>query len=297
MVGVLLIAAGCGGQTDGSPVATGAASAAAGTSAPSIDTGSRAPGSAATSLTPSLQPAPTPILHAGFQYSDILKVQVDRLPARVQPTRTAALAHAYDLSGPAPVDGGLVRLSKGDFVSVELGPLPIGDTVWYLVWPAPGNKLHPGGLEWYTSPPPGGSPVPGWVAASVGASVYMSLERRPAKSEIEAYAAVGLNVAARGSYESVSQPRHDRFLIDWAAAAPVAGTACAFNVSLVPSDADFTPEAPIKASTTTVKTSSLSGFGATVPWLPIPAGAWDTFMVAVASTCDWAIRFIRLEHD
>ena len=294
-IGVLVIVAGCGGQTDGSPAATGAASAAVATGAPSIDTSGGAR-SAGPSLTPGATPGPTPILHAGFQYSDILRIQVDRLAARVQPIRTAALVHAYNLSGPAPVDGGQVRLRKGDFVSVELGPLPIGDTVWYLVWPAPGNKLHPGGTEWYTSPPPDSSPVPAWVAASVGANVYVSLQRRPDKAEIEAYAPVGLNVAGRGDYESPPQARHDRFLIDWAAAAPASGTACAFNVSLVPSDADFTPEVPIKASTTTVKTSSLNGFGASVPWLPIPEGAWDTFTVAVTSTCDWAIRFVRLEH-
>lgn len=291
----MLVVVGCGGPAEGSPAASGAESGSP-TGAPSTDAGSGAP-AASPASTPAASPGATPTLHSGFQYSDILRIQVDRLAARVAPTRTAALVHAYNLSGPAPVDGGQVRLSKGDLVSVELGPLPIGDTVWYLVWPAPGSKLHPGGMEWYTSPPPDSSPVPGWVAASVGADVYMGLQRRPDKAEIEAYAPLGLNVAARGNYESGPQARHDAFLIDWAASAPVAGTACDFKVSLTPSDADFIPEDVIKTSTTTVKTSSLNGYGANVPWLPIPAGAWDTFTVVVTSTCDWAMRLVRLEHD
>jgi hypothetical protein len=289
--------AGCGGQSQGSPAASGGTSATSpsGTSAPSVDTGSGSPAPA--SRAPAATAAPTAALVEGFHYSDILKVQVDRLAARIAPNRTAALVHAYDISGPAPIDGGLVRLNKGDFVSVQLGPLRIDDTVWYLVWPAPGAKLHPGGLQWYTGLPPDSSPVPAWVAGSVGADVYLSLQRRPDTAEIEAYMPIGLNTAGSGNYESAPLPRHDLFLIDWAAAAPKQGTSCSFSLSLAPADEDVAPEVVIKTSTTSVKVSELNGFGANVPWLPIPAGAWDTFTIRVTSTCTWALRFVRLDHD
>ena len=194
---------------------------------------------------PTATPAATAALADGFHYGDILKIQVNRLAARIAPKRTAALVHGYDLSGPAPIDGGSVRLNKGDYVSVQLGPVPIGDTTWYLVWPATATTLHPGGLEWYTSPPPDSSPVAAWVAASVGSDVYMSLQKRPSTAELESFQPIGLNVAGTGNYVSAPQARHDGFLIDWAAAAPTSGTSCAFKLALAPADADFTPEVAV----------------------------------------------------
>lgn len=295
-LGVLLIVAACGAQTQGSPAASDAASAPADTNAPSTGTESGAP-SAGPSITPAGTPGPTPILHNGFHYSDILKIGVNRLAARVAPTRTAALVHGYDVSGPAPIDKGQIRLNKGDYVSVELGPLPIGDTVWYLVWPAPGAKLHPGGTEWYTTPPMAGAPLPGWVAASVGSAVYMALQRRPDQAEIDATGSVGVTAAGVGDYVSGPQQRHDVFQFGWAAAAPVSGTACAFKVELVPPDADFDPKVAITTSTTTVKVSPLGGSGVSAPWLPADTGSWETFTVNVTSTCNWAIHLVRLEHD
>jgi hypothetical protein len=291
-LGVLLIVGACGGQALGSPTASAPGSTVPGaTTEPTFGEPSLLP-----SPTP-VTPAATPILHEGFRYGDILKIGVNRLAARVAPTRTAALVHGYDISGPAPIDYGTVRLGKGDYVSVQLGPLPIGDTVWYLVWPASATALHPGGKQWYTSPPPDGSPVPAWVAASVGKDGYMSLQRRPEPSEIEAFQSIGLNVAGEGGYVSEPQPRHDLFLVDWAAAAPTPDASCAFTLSLVPADADFVPDVPVKVTTTAVKTSSLNGLGLNEPWLPMPDGAWDTFTVEVAGTCNWALRFVRMEHD
>lgn len=286
----------CGGQPQGSPgpSSTTSPSTTAGTSPPST-AGAASP--AASSSAPPATPAATPIVRPGFGYGDILKVHVNSLAARIAPKRSAALVHAYDISGPAPVDGGLVRLDKGDFVSVEIGPVPIGDTVWYLVWPAPGARLHPGGLEWYTTPPLAGSPVPAWVAASVGPDVYLKLERSPAAAELEAFGSPGAFAAGRGNFVSPPQPRHDVFLLSWAASAPSAGTQCSVKIALVPADADVEPKVGAQTTTTTVKVGPLDGVRVTAPWLPAPAGSWETFTVNVTSTCDWAFRLMRLEHD
>lgn len=299
VLGVAIAVAGCGGQTQGSPVASGAPSAVStdpvGTSSPIEPTGGTPSGA---SLAPTATPAATAALANGFHVGDILKIQVNSLAARIAPKRSAALVHAYDISGPAPVDKGSVRLDKGEFVSVELGPLPIGDTVWYLVWPAPGAKLHPGGTEWYTKPPNDGSPLAGWVAASVGKDVYMSLQRRPDASEIEMFAPSGVPAAGLGNYASAPQPRHDGFLFWWAAAAPVSGTTCSVKVELVPSDGDFDPKVALATTTTTtVKIGPLAGTFTSAPWLPAPDGSWETFTIQVTSTCNWAIRVLRLEHD
>lgn len=296
MLAVALIVAGCGGQTQGSPGPTDVAAATGATDAPLPTLPSAGP-----SLTPAATlgatPAPTPRLAEGFNYSDILKVQVNSLAARIAPKRTSALVHGYDLSGPAPVDKGTVRLDKGNYVSVELGPLPIGDTVWYLVWPATAAALHPGGTQWYTTPPIEGSPIPAWVAASVGSDVYMSLQRRPDLAEIEAFSAVGVVAAGFGNYTSGPQARHDGFNFEWAAAAPVSGTSCALKIALVPEDEDFDEKVAVQTTTTTVKVGPLAGSNLSAPWLPAPEGSWDSFTVKVTSTCNWAFRLLRLEHD
>lgn len=300
LLAAVVLGAGCGGQTQGSPVASGLPSAVA-TGPADTTNPSETPGgvsSPAPSVVPTATPGATPAVANGFHVGDILKIQVNRLAARVAPTRSSALVHAYDISGPAPEDKGAVRLSTGDFVSVELGPVPMGDTVWYLVWPAPGNKLHPGGTEWYTKPPLAGSPIPAWVAASVGKDVYMSLQRRPDATEIETYAPTGVTGAGLGNYVSTPQPRHDGFLFWWAASAPVSGTSCSVKVALVPSDGDFDPKVALATTTTTsLKVGPLAGTVVTAPWLPAPEGSWETFTVEVTSTCNWAFRVVRLEHD
>jgi hypothetical protein len=200
-------------------------------------------------------------------------------------------------AGPTPVDEGEVRLNESDFVSVELGPLTIGDTVWYLVWPATATEVHPEGTQWYTTPPMEGSPIPAWVAAKVGDAAYMSLERRPELAEIEAYQPVGVTAAGFGDYESAPQPRHDAFLIEWAVAAPTSGTSCSVKISLAPSDADFDAKVAVNTTTTTEKIGPLAGASLVAPWLPAPEGSWETFTVQVTSTCNWAFRLVRLEHD
>lgn len=301
MLAMLWLSA-CGGQPQGTPGAS--ATAAATTIAPETSAGITAPPTSGSSTSPAppsmppATPAPTAIVSPGFQFGDILKVQVDSLAARIAPKRTAALVHAYDISGPAPIDGGTVRLDKGDFVSVELGPVPVGDTVWYLVWPAPGSRLRPGGLEWYTTPPVEGAPGPAWMAASVGGDVYMKLDRRPTTSEIEAaFGSVGVVGAGLGNHVSAPQPRHDGFELGWGAATTESGTDCSFKVALVPADAGVAQKVAVSTSTTTVKVAPLDNVRVSTSWLPAAAGSWETFTVNVTSTCNWAFRLIRLEHD
>lgn len=301
----ILIVAGCGTQNPtgsagaSSPVPVGATAPAGSSGLPVI---TLPPASAP----PTAAPAATPTLHTGFQYSDVLKIQVNSLAVRRAPKRSAALVHGYDLSGPAPIDYGLIRLDRGDYVSVELGPVPIGNTVWYLVWGATATTLHPSGMDWYAGPsamdwytgdPGVTAGGPGWIAASVGGDAYATLHRRPELAEIEGFLPLGLNAAGLGNYESAPQPRHDGFLFEWAAAAPASGTACALKVSLVPADADVKPEVAINTTTSTVKVSPLTGSFYTVPWLPAPEGSWTTFTVRVTSTCNWAIRLTPLHHD
>jgi hypothetical protein len=265
----------------------------------SIAAGSEAP-SAATTLEPSAAPTAPPaslLPSETFVHGDILKVQVDNLAARKTPDRSSALVHLWDTSGESPVDKGAVRLDKGALVSVGIGPLRAGNIVWYLVWPAPGGKLGGGASDWYTGNPADVSSGPAWVAASLDANIYMVLQRRPDAAELSASEPPGPSGAGTGPFESAPQPRHDAFLLDWAAAAPDQGSPCTFRMSLVPADAGVPPKKPVDTSTSAAKTSSLAGLAVSAPWLPIPDGSWATFTVKITGSCNWAYRLTRLDHD
>lgn len=276
----------CGGQSQGTPGSSQATTGGAPSAPTTPASGSAGPASPSAPSSAPATPAATPVVNPGFSFGDVLKIQVNSLAARIAPKRSAALVHAYDITGPAPVDGGLVRLDKGDLVSVELGPVPVGDTVWYLVWPLPG------GAQWYTTPPMAGTPQPAWLAASVGSAVYMKLDHAGGDG-----GSGSVGGAGRGAYVSAPQPRHDVFQLKWAAATPSSGESCSLKVELVPSDADFDAKLGIQATTTTVKVGPLGGTGVSAPWLPAPAGSWTTFTVNVTGTCNWAFRLVRLEHD
>lgn len=290
----------CLGCTPASPPGGGPDGTATGTPPASTSVATLDPSTASPPIStpaPSTGPIATPTLNAGFLYSDILKAQVNRLAVRKAPTRTSPLVHEWRLTGDAPADLGEVRLSTGDFVSVHLGPLPVGDTVWYLVWPADDAKLHQSANGWYDVPPMTGSEGPGWVAASVGSNTYLTLHRRPEAGEIEDFLPLGVNAAGAGSYVSDPQPRHDLTLFDWAAAAPNPGTGCSFKVTLVPEDGSVAPALAVETSTNGVATAPLTATVLNIPWLPAPAGSWASFTVHVESTCNWAIRLTPLHHD
>lgn len=244
-------------------------------------------------ITPSAAPSASVV--APSEYGTILKVQVNRLAARLAPTPTAALVHAYNLSGPAPVDAGFVRLNKGDYVSVELGPLKVGDTVWYLVWPSKAGKFHVSDVDWYDKAPPGGTPGPAWVAASVGTAVYMTPFRQPDTTELESWEPAGLTGFGTGDYVLGTGPRHDAFLLQWGAAAPTPGTQCALKVSLAPDDSDFVPLAVLGVSTTSVKVAPHTG--TTIMWPDAASSTWTTFTAEATGTCASSLRLVRLEHD
>jgi hypothetical protein len=295
VLGVALVATACGGQTTGSsgasvPVVTPGSSAVATTGAPS----------SAPTLTPSAAPttpAATLLPSEMFQHGDVLKVQVNNLAARKAPDRSSGLVHRYDTSGESPVDKGEVRLDKGNLVSVAIGPLRAGNIVWYLVWPAPDGKPNGGTSDWYNGNPADVSGGPAWVAASLDASIYLVLQKRPSAGELSAVEPAGPSAAGVGTYESPPQPRHDAFLLDWAAAAPEQGSPCTFRMSLVPADAAVPPKKPVDTSTSGAKTSPLLGVTVSAPWLPIPGGSWTTFTVKITGSCVWAFHLWRLEHD
>jgi hypothetical protein len=286
-LGIMLVA-GCTSPTQSSSAPSsvdGTATAAA--SAAPVETGS---------VPPTLSPTAAPTAPAATsEFGTILKVQVNGLAARIAPDRSAALVHAYNLSGPAPIDGGLVRLSKGAFVSVELGPLRVGTTTWYLVWPSKTGAFRVSDLDWYDKAPPSGTPGPGWVAGSSGTDVYMIPAREPDKTELEAFEPVGLTGFGSGAYVLGSGPRHDAFLLEWAAAAPTPGTKCTLTASLVPDDRDFAPLGILSTSTTSVKIGPRAG--TRILWPEAAASTWTTFTVEVGGTCASSMRLIRLEHD
>jgi hypothetical protein len=298
-LGTALVLAGCGSPTsEGSPGAGGSPATSPSGSLPTAAPGS--PGaSAAPSPTaaPTPAPAPTGTITVGAKYGDILKVEVNNLAVRAQPRRTAELVHAYELGGPAPIDHGLVRLDRGDFVSVHLGPVQVGSTLWYLVYPSLDGDFQTSPVTWYTEHPSEGSPGPGWMAASVGSDVYATLVREPSDGELEGFEPIGLNAAGTGPYVSPPQPRHDGWSFTWAAATPDASDPCTFDAQLFPSDTAVAPVTAIETTTTGVKVSSRNGKFLTAPWLPTPAGSWETFTVQVSGSCRWALRLTPLHHD
>jgi len=111
----------------------------------------------------------------GFHLDDILRVEVNSLAVRVKPYTSVPLATGSTFDGTKLNSIGPVRLNVGDYVSVELGPVKIGDTTWYRVWPAEGGRLHYGLTSWDTNGQVDDGTEPAWVAASVGSDVYLTL--------------------------------------------------------------------------------------------------------------------------
>jgi hypothetical protein len=239
------------------------------------------------SFDPSSEPSPSSAPEPLLLYSDILRIDVDRLAVREGPSRSSRIVRG-DREG-TPV--GEIRLDAGDFVSVQLGPLVVGDTTWYLVWPAEGAALHSSSVNWSEGP---GS-APGWVAATVGRDAYISLFRRPDVGEIEQFLPVGLNASGLGEYRSGPLPRHDLFTVDWAASAP-AGSGCTFSMTLLPGD-DLAPITVVDTRVKDIAQGPRSGLLSKTPWGRSAGGSWDTFNVAIDSGCSWAIRLAPLPHD
>jgi len=286
----------------GQPGSSGSPSAIA--TATSSASASVAPGVTPASMAPSFVGAPSvsPSAFTGFEYADILRVEVNRLAVRVAPSRSSPLVQAYRVVGvPAPEPLGDVRLNAGDSVTVELGPLPIGDTTWYLVWPAENPSGSYGGGAWSTAPDNVGTSNPGWVAASVGQDEYLAFSRRPEPSEYESFPPDGpriLSISGNGNYDSGPQVRFDLYSFKWAVAIGDQPAPCAFAVRLLPEDGSE-PVIGIERFTAGVDQGPMSGPGGILapPWGPSAGGAWDTFTVSIRSGCTWTVGLVPLAHD
>jgi len=236
----------------------------------------------------------------GFRDSDILRVEVDGLAVREGPSRSSLLMQGERVVGvPIAEPTGDVRLNAGDFVSVHLGPLSIGDTIWYLVWPAEGGLLFHSTISWNTAASDGSGSSPGWVAASVGPDHYLSLHRRPDPSEYGSASPGGpttLMTGGDGDYESGSQVRHDLFWINWVVVARDSSP-CEFSMTLRP-DGEAAPLVAIETTTSGLLQGPLTGPDSPdTPWGRSAGGDWETFTVTIESSCKWAIRLAPMAHD
>lgn len=248
--------------------------------------------------TPASVPSASPSMSSGFQYADILRVEVNGLAVRTAPSLTSPLSQGYRAAGLTVEPTGDVRLNAGYFVSVHLGPLWNGDTAWYLVWPAEDARLHYNTGTWWDSNGDFGivgGVDPGWVAASVGEDLYLTLYRRPEPSEIgEDF----LMVSGTGNYESGPLPRHDLWGFNWAVAVSDWPLPCPFAVTMVPEEG-AEPVVAVETSTIDVEQGPVTGPGSQIgmPWGPSAGGSWDSFSVSISSGCNWAVGLWLHGHD
>lgn len=281
--------------SSGNPSASAAATASAGAVASVVPS----------FVAPSFVGAPSvnPSIFTGFQFFDILRVEVTRLAVRVEPTRSSSLLHGYQpVEGSAPEAVGEVRLNPGDFVQVRLGPLSIGDTIWYLVQPAPDPTGSYSGPIWSISSD-GLVGSPGWVAAAVGKDQYLTLDRRPDASEYESWFGLPdspriLGISGSGNYDSGPQARHDMCAFTWAVALGDAPAPCGFAVRLLPDDASE-PVVAMERSTAGFDHGPMDGPDSVLdtPWPGSPGGTTGTFTVSIRSGCTWTIGLHPLAHD
>jgi hypothetical protein len=273
-LGVVL--AGCASDapaTSGSPSAEASGSASPSTSS--------APSTAAS---PSVA-EPTGELLEGYGLFDLLQAEVDALAVRVAPDIQAPLATGYRLFDGTSI--GDVRLNTGDYVTVDLGPLQIGEITWYRVWPAEGGRPGYSTILWDTQNN-GANPVePGWVAASVGADEFLSLyHEAPAFDPEAAGLPAPLGISGVGDYLSEPQDGFDLFALWWAYAIDEQAAPCDLTVTLV----------PVGGGTELVAVDgSLTGaFDEGQEHLnPEP----EPYQLAVASGCEWTLHLEALGHD
>ena len=183
-----------------------------------------------------------------------------------------------------------MRLDEGAYVSVDLGPLVIGDTTWYRVWPAENAELHFSTILWDTKND-GPNPIePGWIAASVGDDEYVSLFRA---SEPQDY--LPLLVSGIGNYESELIANFDLFLLSWAYAIDEQSAPCDFEVTMATEEGDD--------SLVVVDESLIGAFEEGVTPIgagdgsPIVGDSQDPLVLQVRSDCEWTLRLDVQAHD
>jgi len=242
------------------------------------------------SASPSAAP-PGEVLE-GFHLDDILRVEVNSLAVRVRPYTNEALANGSTFDGTKMNPLGPVRLNAGDYVSVELGPVKIGDTTWYRVWPAEGGQLHSSLVSWDTNGEIDDGTEPAWVAASVGSDVYLTLHEA---AHPEPWMS-GLPLLAAGSGNYVSGPLQstDLFTLDWAFLIDNQPTPCTFQITLGPIGG---------ADGVVVVDEVTTGFGSAARGLgeadgtSVAGKGVDPFELRVVSTCEWTLRLEPQPHD
>lgn len=159
-------------------------------------------------------------------------MDVDTLPVRVAPLPSMPLATGWQ---DGVTDIGEVRLHEGDYVSVDLGPLRIGDTTWYRVLPAENAQLHASTVVWDTSFDGPNTGEAGWIAAAIGGEANVSLhEPTDPESPLEG---LPLLLSATGDHESGLIEGSDEYFIEWAYASTDGQPApCTFYVALITED-------------------------------------------------------------
>lgn len=234
--------------------------------------------------------APAGEVLEGFHLDDILRVEVNDLAVRHAPYTHMPLAVGWTLDGKST---GEVRLDAGDFVSVELGPVKIGDTTWYRVWPAEGARLHYSTVNWDTNGVYDGANEPAWVAASVGANVYLTLHEA---SHPEPWmSGLPLLVSGSGNYVSGPLQSTDLFTLDWAYLIDDQSAPCDFRVTLGAvggSDGLVV----VDSSTIGAFESGARGLGE-ADGTPVAGAGVDPFELRVASGCEWTLRLEPQPHD
>lgn len=270
-----------------SPPAEQAATQMAATPSPASPSPSQPGGPSAT---PS--PAPTP-LAAEFAHGDVVEVVVDGLAVRAEPFESARLVSAWE-----SVDDEWrqvedeVRLDAGHLVAVQLGPIPIGEIVWYrvreMVQPGQDPTRH-----WdATGEGPQGE-SDGWIAVRVGDDPYVRMHEQGGE------APGWMSVLASGNAEFVSDPfpRHDNLHLEWALSLGSRPGPCGFQVTAEGADAATSAGAAVPMVSESLDEPFREGRATFRAADLEPIQGSEQFRLRVAADCDWALTLAALPHD
>ena len=230
----------------------------------------------------------------GFALNDVLRVEVNDLAVRVAPYTNQALATGWTFDGTKWNTIGQLRLDAGEYVSVVLGPVMIGDATWYWVLPAEGGQLGHSTVFWDTNGKIDGSSEPGWVAGAVGSDVYVALFKAFEFDRSLTGLPPPLLVSGSGNYVSQSLENHDLFRLEWVYLIDDQVAPCGFTVTLE-TVADG-------ASVVAVDSSTIGAFEAGSVVLgaagtPVVGEEHEPFLVRVHSDCEWSLRLDWATQD
>lgn len=226
-----------------------------------------------------------------FAFEDILVVEASSVPVRIAPLATVPLATGWQ---DGLTDIGEVMLRTGDYVSVDLGPLHIGDTAWYRVLPAENGVLHAGSMMWDVRLDGPNGVEAGWIAAAVGADANVSLQQ--AAAEESGLDGLPLLASATGDLESDTFQGLERYLVEWAyASLDGQPTQCGFYVALVTEDRSASLVVIDRGHTGVgAYHEEIAEFGAG-DGRPVVGEIFGPLFLSVASGCTWSIRVQGLQ--